>query len=370
VAQWSVRILIDAVPLLVRSAGIKSYLYYWIQHLTRLAGADTVRAEPPVESWEGLRHDRSIAGAWRTFRGLGGLALSNYTPLPVSDWLARRADVFHTCNLRARPPRRARTTATIHDMTCWLVPELHSAPNLRAERRFAEVLRRADAAIAVSQSTKDDAVRVLGLRPEKISVIHSGIPLAFFEIRAEDIGRVRRQYRLERPFVLFVGTIEPRKNLDTLLDAYELLPSSTREEFEMVIAGPVGWADPKTTARLSRVRYLGYLPEADVAPLTAAAAVFAFPSLYEGFGFPLAQALAAGVPAITSNVSSLPEVAGDAALLVDPRSTAELRDALSRLLLSPETRARLAARGRQRAESFRWEACAAASLRFFESVLS
>jgi glycosyltransferase involved in cell wall biosynthesis len=135
-----------------------------------------------------------------------------------------------------------------------------------------------------------------------------------------------------------------------------------------VIAGPIGWASAATRARLQEFRHLGYLPEADIAPLTAAATVFAYPSLYEGFGFPVVQAMAAGAPVVTSNVSSLPEVTGDAAVLVDPRSSSELRDALCRLLLSPELRADLAARGRARAEAFRWEKCAAESLRFFERI--
>jgi glycosyltransferase involved in cell wall biosynthesis len=179
---------------------------------------------------------------------------------------------------------------------------------------------------------------------------------------------VRKQYRLTRPFVLFIGTIEPRKNLDVLFDAYEALPGAVRREFELVIAGPIGWAPAATTARLQGFRHLGYLPESDIAPLTAAATVFAYPSLYEGFGFPVVQAMAAGVPVVTSNVSSLPEVAGDAAVLVDPRSAGELRDALCRLLLSPELRAGLVARGRARAADFRWEKCAAESLQFFERI--
>ena len=116
------------------------------------------------------------------------------------------------------------------------------------------------------------------------------------------------------------------------------------------------------------VRYLGYIPEPDIAPLTAAATVFAFPSLYGGFGFPVAQAMAAGTPVIASNVSSLPEIAGDAALLIDPRSVSELRDALSRLLLSPGLRGELAGRGRLRARAFRWEKCAGRSLVFFREV--
>ena len=150
---------------------------------------------------------------------------------------------------------------------------------------------------------------------------------------------------------------------------FAALPASLREEFELVVAGPIGVGarrDPCPAS--SSARYLGYVPEQDLAPLTAAATVFAYPSLYEGFGFPLAQAMAAGVPAITSNVSSLPEIAGDAALLIDPRSQAELRDGLARLLLSPGLRADLAARGRARALQFRWETCAAQSLRFFEEL--
>ena len=123
-------------------------------------------------------------------------------------------------------------------------------------------------------------------------------------------------------------------------------------------------------SRVRSVRYLGYIPEDDLAPLTAAATLFAYPSLYEGFGFPLAQAMAAGVAAVTSNVSSLPEIAGGAALLVDPRSVDELRDAIEKLLLSATLRAELAARGAERARRFTWEACAAASLRFFEEAAS
>jgi alpha-1,3-rhamnosyl/mannosyltransferase len=245
------------------------------------------------------------------------------------------------------------------------MPEMHSEANRRADRGFAELLRRADGLIAVSESTRDDAVRVLGLDEAKIAVIHSGVAEAFFDA---DAGDVRERYGLKRPFVLFLGTIEPRKNLDTLLSAYEGLPADMRAEFELVVAGPSGWASAETMARLGAVRRLGYVPEADVAALTAAATVFAYPSLYEGFGFPVAQAMAAGTPVVTSNVSSLPEVTGDAAALVDPRSVSEVRGALARLLTDPAMRASMAARGRERARAFRWEECAAQSLRFFRKV--
>jgi len=362
------RVVVDAVPLLVRSAGVKNYLYHWIGALRRSAGPHRIATFPSLPDLGRIEHERSVAGAWLTSFGLGTLALSNYSPLPVLDWFTRGADVFHCSTITRHPPRRPRLTATIHDMTCWLMPELHPAANLRAERGFADVLRRADGLIAVSESTRRDAARVLRLPEEKIVVIHSGVAESFFHVDEASIAAVRERYTLKRPFVLFVGTIEPRKNVDALLDAFAALSGSLREEFELVVAGPMGWALAATRARLAEVRYLGYVPEADLAPLTAAAAVFAYPSLYEGFGFPVAQAMAAGVPVIASNVSSLPEIAGDAALLVDPRSPAELRDALARLLLSPGLRADLGARGRSRAPRFRWDTCAARSLRFFEEL--
>jgi len=363
------RVVIDALPLLVRSAGVKNYLYYWIQHLRKAAGADAIRTFPSLGALGPLTHERSVAGWWPTFSGLASLALANHAGIPVAGRSARGADIFHVSTLLRNPPRHGRLTATIHDMTCWLMPDLHPDANRRADRSFAEILKRADALIAVSQSTKDDSVRVLGLAPEKITVIHSGVADAFFDVPSDAISRVKERYQLRRPFVLFIGTIEPRKNIDTLLDAYTSMEKSLREEFELVIAGPAGWAQRETLERLRGVRYLGYIPEPDLAPLTAAATVFAYPSLYEGFGFPVAQAMAAGVPVITSNVSSLPEITGNAALLVDPRSTAELQNALTRLLLSPDLRAKCGELGRCRAAEFRWDVCAAASLLFFEGVV-
>jgi len=267
-----------------------------------------------------------------------------------------------------RPPSRLRLTATVHDLTGFLMPGLHPRSNLVAERNFAQLARRADRLIAVSECTRQDAVRTLGIAPEKICTIHSGVADAFFDPPAALVNKVRARYGLERPFVLFVGTIEPRKNVDLLLDAFESLPQSMRDHWELVVVGPVGWAAEKTVARLRYVRYLGYIPEPDLAPLTAAADVFVYPSLYEGFGFPVAQAMAAGVAVITSNVSALPEVAGNAALLVDPRSQSELRAALVRLLGTADLRKALGLAGRERAREFRWEVCAAKSLEFFREV--
>jgi alpha-1,3-rhamnosyl/mannosyltransferase len=365
------RVAIDATPLLVRSAGVKNYLYYWIKHLRRLAGPDAIRTFPGFDASRPLNHNASTADPLRTFFGLGALAVSNYTPVPVLDWATRGCDVFHATNLVRRPPRGMRLTSTIHDMTSWTMPELHSSATRRADAAAAEILRCADRLIAVSEATKEDAVKVLGIPAERITVIHSGVPSAFFEVTQQQAEAARAKYGLNLPFVFALGTIEPRKNLPRLLAAFAGLPESLRKQCELVLAGPMGWADNDTLADVrnaARARYLGYIPEADLPGVTAAATIFAYPSLYEGFGFPLAQAMAAGTPCVTSNLSSMPEIAGDAALLVDPLNISELRNALERLILTPSLREELSLKGRVQSGRFRWERTAVESLKFFEKL--
>jgi len=219
---------------------------------------------------------------------------------------------------------------------------------------------------------RQDAIRILGLAPERVAAIYPGVTDSFFSVPAEAVRSVRERHGLRRDYALFVGTIEPRKNVGALLDAYAALSEAARGEFDLVVAGPAGWQDQATLDRLQSgargVRYLGYVPEADLPGLTAGATVFLYPSLYEGFGFPLAQAMAAGVPAITSNVSSMPEIAAGAALLVEPRSCDGIRAAMERLLSSAELRATLSRAGRKQAERYRWEVCARESLEFFRRV--
>jgi alpha-1,3-rhamnosyl/mannosyltransferase len=216
-------------------------------------------------------------------------------------------------------------------------------------------------------------VKVLDLNPEAIQVIYPGVAEPFFAATADTGASARLKYGLRRPYALYVGTVEPRKNLDRLLDAWQTLPASVREQFDLVIAGPEGWQSAGTLARLrvpaQGVRYLAYVPEPDLPGITAGATIFVYPSLYEGFGFPVAQAMAAGVPVITSDLSSLPEVTGGAAALIDPHSPAELRAALDRLLTSPATREQLAIAGRIQAQRFRWDLCASRSLQFFERLM-
>jgi glycosyltransferase involved in cell wall biosynthesis len=358
------RVSIDAIPLLLRSAGVKTYVYYWTKHLRRLAGDHSLELFPYLDFPKVCEHERSVLGRRQTLARLALLHAANFSPFPILNAIGSRLDLFHASHQSLRPPRNTRLTATLYDMTCWLEPGTHTQANVEMAKKFAlQVVARADGLIAISENTRADSIRILGLKPERIEVIYPGVAEPFFGASAAT---------RPKPYILFVGTIEPRKNLAVLLDAYEQLPASLREEFDLIVAGPSGWGDPSTLRRLQSgspgVHYLGYVPERDLPGLTAGATVFVYPSLYEGFGLPVAQAMAAGAPVITSNLSSLPEVAGDAALLVDPRSAAEIGSALRQVLLSPDLRANLAANGIRRANQFKWEVCAQKSWRFFERI--
>lgn len=360
------RVLIDATSVLLRSAGIKSYTYHWIEHLRSAATADQILAFPYLSRFPNLDHERSILDPVSTYSRLAILYFVNTPGNPAIDWVLPKADVFHVSNQVRNPPKQMPLTATVHDLTCWILPELHTAANVRADKSFSDqVLKRARRLIAVSENTRQDAIRMLGVPPERIDTIHSGVSDDFFNAKPAPA---------EKPYVLFIGTIEPRKNVDLLLDAWALLHPDTRSAFDLVVAGATGWSSQRTLARLTSgvpgVRYLGYVHERDLPGLTAGATAFVYPSLYEGFGFPVAQAMACGVPVITSNNSCLPEIAGEGALFIDARSPAELASAIERVLGSESLRDQLGQAGRLRAQSYRWDRCARESLEFFHRAMN
>lgn len=369
----SMRISVDAMPLLVRSAGVKNYLYHWITHLREAAPEARIDLFPWLGPIDRLNHERSQVSRLRTVWSLGWFHFFNLPGNPAVNWV-EQPDIFHCAKLR-NPPRRPKLTATIHDLTCWTMPQFHTAANVRWEQSYAErVWKRADGLIAVSEHSRQEAVRVLGLDASRIRVIHSGVDERFFQVTPSEVDLARKKYGLTRPYILSVGTIEPRKNIDMALEVYGGLPASVREEFAFVVAGPEGWSARETVARLRRgekgARYLGYIPEADLPALTAGSALLFYPSLHEGFGFPVAQAMACGVAVLTSNVSALPEVAGEGALLADPRSEADLRASLERLLLTPSLRQKIALEGWKRAQQYTWRATATQSVEFFRALLS
>ena len=364
------RFVIDATTLLLPGAGIKTYVHGWLRALKAQAGHDVIEAYPFLNDLPELDHRRSLAGRAGTLARLVFENVANIRHNRLLDMVLSDANLFHASQHNANPPRRIAVTATVFDATCWLFPETHTPANVAATKLYAErVLRRADGLIAISENTRKDAIDILGIPAERIEVIYPGVAEEFFHVTPDAVSAAKRRYGLSRPYLLFVGCIEPRKNVGRILDAYKTLRFSTGE-LELILAGPVGWNAGDLLQRSHQtpgVRLLGYVPETLLPGLARGAEILVYPSLYEGFGLPVAQALAAGVPVVTSNRSCLPEVAGGGALLIDPNSVEQLREAIETLMQSDSLRIRLGEAGRTRAEMYRWNLCAARSLRFFHT---
>jgi len=368
--------MIDATSLLLPGAGVKTYMYHWIRSLQRSGTQDVIRLFPFLGRLSNLDHESSSVGERRTALGTMAVYFSNIKWNPVLEVVGCAADVFHASQHLHNPPHLAtRLTATIYDMTCWLMPEVHVPANVTATLRYGEkVLRRATACIAISEQSKKDAIEILKLPADRIEVIYPGVAEEFFTVELPQAQAVAERHGLDKPYLLHVGTIEPRKNVGRILDAYRSISDPIRKQHDLVIAGPLGWCSDAIKDRLRApelgIRYLGYVSEADLPGLTAGATAFVYPSLYEGFGLSVAQAMACGVPAVTSRGSALGEIAGDAAILVDPRNTDAIAAAMQQLLCSPSLREDLGQRGRLSAASFRWERNAQQSLAFFHKFAS
>jgi glycosyltransferase involved in cell wall biosynthesis len=371
------KIVIDATSLLLPSAGVKTYLQYWLLSLLELTRPpDRISTYPlrvPVAA--NLDHEHSVAGAVSTRLRLDLVRFCNLPGNPAIHWLLPRADVFHCSQHTSNAPRSPALTATVFDLSCWVTPQYHTRRNIEATLLYGErILKAAAGLIAISGHARDDAAEVLRVPRERIRVIYPGVADPYFAVTDAQERSARQRHGLDRPYLLFVGCIEPRKNVRGILRAYLALPESVRRDLSLVLAGPFGWEDESVRALLTRsgagVRYLGYVPEADLPGMIRGAQALVYPSYYEGFGLPAAQAMAAGVPVIGSDRSSLPEVIGDAGILVDPDSLEQLRDAMQKLSTAGELRRSLGARGRARAQRFRWKVCAAESLKFFREFTS
>lgn len=284
-------------------------------------------------------------------------------------------ETFHFPPFFGKTPFRK--VMTIHDMTPFVLPRRSMAlRNWLWHRLLVPPLaRRADHVLTDSDHSRDDIIRVLGLAPERVSVAHLAAEASYAPRAAAEIDDVRARYNLPERFLLFVGAIEPRKNLVRLVHAYEQAVPRIGD-VELVIAGGLAWcyapvlrAIEQSSAR-ERIRLLGRVPQQDLPALYCAALGFVYPSVYEGFGLPPLEAMQSGCPVITSNVSSLPEVVGDAALLVDPRDERALSRAIERMCNDAELRRELAEKGVRRAQRFTWRACAEATAAAYQQALA
>lgn len=299
--------------------------------------------------------------------------------LSASTVAAQNLHVYHS-PANVSPAGYSRPfVVTIHDLAIYRDPSLFpSRQGFSIKYLVPRSLSRAQHIIAISESTKKDVQEFFSVKPEKISTIYLGVEHErFASADSSSIERVRASCGIKRDYLLFVGTLEPRKNLIRLLEAFYTLLSRRPElidRYQLVLAGSPGWLyeeifeEVKSRGLESSVVFPGYVPASDVPALYAGASLFVYPSLYEGFGLPVLEAMAAGVPVISSSVSSLPEITGDAAVLVDPLDVEGLAMALERLIASPALREEYGRRGQERAAYFSWRRCAERTLEVYRSI--
>jgi glycosyltransferase involved in cell wall biosynthesis len=355
-----VKVAVDAtaVPTRLTGAGV-----YAARVLAGLAARDDLE----VEAFCAPGSTGALAAPGLVLRpvalaGAGRPARIAWTQL-LAGRAARRAgaDLLHGVHYELPVAARLPQVVTVHDLTMLTHPEWHEASKVRW---FGWAMRRAVAAatrvLCVSATTAADLAEVLGVGSERVDVTPLGTDLR--PASPEQVADLRRRLGLDGPYLLGLGTVEPRKDLPTLVRAFAALASDLPHR--LVLAGLAGWGAGDLAAAVAasgvadRVLVAGYVSEADKAALLTGADVFAYPSRYEGFGLPVVEAMACGSPVVTTTGGSLPEVAGDAATLIEPGDDDALAAAIAKLATDPAARQDAAARGRRRAAAFTWARCA------------
>ena len=289
---------------------------------------------------------------------------------------ACRGRVFHGTNFYL-PPCTDIGVVTVHDLSVFKFPETHPRERIRKfAREFGDTIARAAHIITVSEVIRQEVAEFLAWPVDKITAVPNGVPANFFPMAREAITPFLEKYGLSSDgYVLCVSTLEPRKKIENLLQAYQSLPQVLRSRFPLILAGSAGWLSDSlhekidSYSRQGWLQYLGFVPEADLPALYAGARLFAYPSSYEGFGLPVLEAMAAGTPVVTSNRSSLPEVTQGAALLADPDNIGELKDLIIKGISDDAWRSAARSMGLAIAKEYPWERCVQKTLSVYERIV-
>ncbi len=326
---------------------------------------------------------------WRKSRTLLAIDQDNFTrvvnrlPGPLVERLAipmeaftGQTDVVHGPSFFLRTRNGAKTVLTVYDLAFMLFPDCYMKSSLeKLLREVPRCARQATLIIAISQSTKESLINLLGIAPQKIRVVHLAVASRFRVVEDEALKEgIRRKYALPPHFFLFVGLLNPRKNGERLIRAYHRLKGKTDLPHKLVFVGAKGWLYEDDLALIEQlglerdIIFTGYVADEDLPLVYNLAEALVYPSVYEGFGLPILEAMACGTPVITSDVSSSPEVAGGAALLVDPYNVDQLAEVMYKVASQDDLRAYLTRRSLRRAEDFSWEKTALETLAVYEEA--
>ncbi len=380
----TMRVAFNATPLLSPLTGIGNYIVELSAALVAMGGIDPFsfyryrwrneRPQPPPDTFPLTSAMVQQVKPWLPFRGVLRVAAQQ---MGFSRGLReQRIDLYHEQNyvpLRYDVP----VVITIHDLSWVHYPETHPVDRVRwLTRGLPRAVERAGAILVDSEFVRGEVIATFGVAPERVHTAHLGVSPVYRPRSGAELAEALEPFGVTSGgYILTVGTIEPRKNVLHVLEAYAQLPAAMRERYPLVVAGAKGWRAGDIVSRLRRladqeqIRFLGHVPEASLPALYAGAALFVFPSVYEGFGLPPLEAMASGVPVLASNRASVPEVVGDAGESLEPDQPERTAEKMLAILDDAELRARMAQRGIARAAGFSWQACAYVTRRVYDAVL-
>lgn len=369
-------IAIDASRIVNEKAGVGRYAKNLIENLLEIDRQNKYLlllafmrgAKEKEKILSGFRKPNVIIKTWRVPGKLKEMLWR--AKFPLVERMISSADIYSALSfLDIIYNTRIPQVVIIHDLTTFRFPE-HLGPKIARDfnQKTKLACQKAQKIIAISEATKKDIIEILKINPDKIEVIYPGA--TEFPIPAKNLPLNLKP----KSYILAVGTVEPRKNLVGLFKAYALLPPNLQEKFPLVVAGAEGWNTGETYFALKglnldkKVKFSGFVSDAVLAKLYKETVVFVYPSLYEGFGFPILEAMQFGRPVITSNISSMPEVAGKAGILIDPNNPKQISQALQRVLEHQSEAKKIGEQGLAQAKKFTWNAAAKKTLKVFHSL--
>lgn len=359
------RIGIDISPI-VYETGVSWYTRNLVKALLQIDKIDefvlfggSLRRANKLQSYDFSGHGNSVIRTFPLPPTVADYIWNRLHIIPI-EWLISKVDVFHSSDW-TQPPTKAYKVTTIHDLVPLRFPEISHPKIVAAHKaRLKWVKKEVDKVIAVSEFTKKEIVDLLDINPSKIAVIHEAPDPTLRVSNKEEVIRIKEKFGISGDYLLVVGA-DPRKNIPTIIQAY----SRVRRHMtgtDLVIAGKPWWSIPDTEG----VKILGHVKREELASLYSGAQALVYTSLYEGFGLPILEAMQVGCPVVTSNISSMPEVAGNAAVLVDPTKPEEIAEGIKKALLD---RKKWSERGRKRAREFSWEKTAEQTLKVYKQEL-
>lgn len=383
------KVVVDATPILPNPSGVGLYVANLIYSLAALQAQENFHLgivyQPSLKKW--LLGDLSFPEFLKEYSDLYMLPL----PVRISDFLLTISfnptclyfdkyfgftDIVHGTNYSVYPCQTNKKVLGIYDLTFIKYPNYSNSVTIKYTKRLRQCLQWTNLVITISESSKRDIVKYLKVDPDRVYVT----PLAsrycpnYLTFKAYQLEN-SVNYDFSQPYLLFVSTIEPRKNITALILAFNFLKEEYKIDHNLILIGQKGWhykpilAEIKKSPWKSQIHHLEYLSDELVALFYSRADVFVYPSYYEGFGMPVLEAMTLGAPVVTSNTSSLPEVAGDAALLIDPNDPMSLAEAILRVISDSQLRNQLIHKGKERAKLYSWERTAKETLKAYRSLL-